>query len=231
MVSISRVLLIFPFIFPALITALPAGKAPLGAAAQSTVVLDATRKADPIALEKSLHSGSNPDIRTKNGVTPLMIASYNGYLAIARVLLRFGANPNLGTLNNTDFYLGKLLSHKNSKSTSLMFAAYAGKLEMVLALIKGGADVNMQDSDGQTALMYAILGDQNWPHKPLDLIRKKIVLALLDAGADAHIADNNGLDAAYYYFQVAGLVPGFGSGFDQDEILAAKDPIYKKMNS
>ena len=82
-----------------------------------------------------LSSGSNPDIRTKNGVTPLMIASYNGYLAIARLLLQFGANPSLETLNNNDFSFGKFLSNKNSKATALMLAAYAGKLEIVLALL------------------------------------------------------------------------------------------------
>lgn len=225
----NRIVIILSLIFPALAAAFPAGKAPLGVAAQGTVVLDATRKADPVQLEKSLNAGSNPDIRTKNGVTPLMIASYNGYLAVARVLLRFGADANLATSNNSDFQLGKLLSNKNSKATALMLAAYTGNLEMILALIKGGADVNMQDSSGQTALMYAILGDTNWPHAPLSLVRKKIILALLDAGADAHIADNNGLDTAYYYFQVAGLVPGFGNSFDHDETLATKDSLYKKM--
>lgn len=227
--GIMRFLLCFSLICPCVVSAFPASKAPLGAAAQSTVVLDATRKADPIQLEKSLNAGANPDIRTKNGVTPLMIASYNGYLSIARLLLRFGANPSLATVANVDFNFGKLLTNKNSKTTALMMAAYIGKLEMVLALIKGGADVNMQDSDGQTALIYAILGDAHWPHKPLDPVRKKIILALLDAGADATLADTNGLDAAYYYSQVAGLVPGFGGSYDLDESVTAKDPIYKKM--
>lgn len=224
-----RILLSFLFLPYSLLVGLPVGKAPLGTAAQSTIVLDATRKADSIQLEKTLSSGSNPDIKTKNGVTPLMIATYNGYITIARILLKFGANPNLFTSLNIDFSLGKLLSNKNSKSTALMLAAYTGKLEMVLALIKGGADVNMQDSDGQTALMYAILGDQSWPHKPLDPVRKKIILALLEAGADATLEDTNGLDAAYYYAQVAGLVPGFHGSYDIDDAVRAKDPIYKKM--
>lgn len=218
--------LIFPYSF---LVPFPAGKAPLGIAAQSTIVLDAVRKADTIQLEKMLNSGANPDIKTKNGITPLIVASYNGYISIARILLKFGANPNLFTNLNTDFHLGKLLSNKNSKTTALMLAAYTGKLEMVITLIKGGADVNMQDSDGQTALIYTILGDAHWPHKPLDPIRKKIIHALLDAGADASIADDNGLDTAYYYSQVAGLVPGFHDSFDVDDTVRAKDPLYKKM--
>lgn len=227
--GIMRFLLCFSLIPTCLISAFPADKAPLGAAAQGTVVLDATRKADVLQLEKSLNGGANPDIRTKNGVTPLMIASYNGYVSIARILLRFGANPSLATIANGDFNFGKLLSNKNHKTTALMMAAYTGKLEMVIALIKGGSDVNMQDSDGQTALMYAILGDTNWPHKPLDPVRKKIILALLDAGADASLADGNGLDATYYYSCVAGLIPGFDGSYDLDDSVAAKDSIYRKM--
>lgn len=229
--GILRFLLNISLILPSIAIALPAGKAPLGAAAQNTIVLDATRKADTLQLEKTLNSGASPDIRTKNGVTPLMIASYNGFATVARMLLKFGANPDLVTNLNADFYLGKLLSNKNSKTTALMLAAYAGKLELVLALIKGGADVNMQDSDGQTALIYAILGDQSWPHKPLDPVRKKIILALLDAGANALLDDKNDLNAAYYYFYVASLVPGFDGSYDTDPSIAQKDPIYKKMTT
>lgn len=226
---ISRIFISFSFLFPVISNPFPATKASLGAAAQSTLVLDATRKANQVQLEKTLNSGANPNIQTKNGVTPLMLASYNGYLNIARILLHFGANPNLSTSLNTDFNLGKLLSNKNSKTTALMLAAYTGKLEMVLALIKGGADVNAQDSDGQTALIYAILGDQSWPHKPLDPVRKRIILALLEAGADTSIRDVNGLDAIYYYSQVAGLILGFDGTYETDDVVRSQDPLYKKM--
>lgn len=201
----------------------------LGKAAHSTLILDATRKNDFGPVKKTLAAGANPDIANANGVTALMLASYHGYTAIAHLLLSHGANPHLATKSNKEFNLGKLLSNKNSKATALMLAAVTGKLDIVMGLIKAGADVNAQDSDGQTALMYAILGDSHWPLKPLDLNRKKIVLALLDAGADAHLADKNGLDASYYYAQVAGLVPGFDGSYETDEIVLKKDPLYRKM--
>ncbi len=162
-------------------------------------------------------------------MTALMLASYHGYTAIAHLLLSHGANPHLATKSNKEFNFGILLSSKNSKATALMLAAVAGRLDIVIALIKAGADVNAQDSDGQTALIYAILGDSHWPLRPLELNRKKIILALLDAGADAHLCDKNGLDAAYYYAQVAGLVPGFGGSYETDESVLKKDPIYRKM--
>ena len=110
-----------------------------------------------------------------------------------------------------------------------MLAAYAGKLEIVYALLKSGAQVNAHDSDGQTALIYAILGDQNWPHNPLSATRKKVIELLLQFGADARIMDANGLDAAYYYSCVAGLVPSFDGRYEKDSDLAAHDDLYQLM--
>ncbi len=192
-------------------------------------LLDATRTANKAQVEKTLKTGANPDIRNAQGITPLMIASYKGYATLARILLSFGANPNLASISNIEFNFGKLLSSKSSKATALMLAALSGNLEIVVALLKAHANPNAQDSDGQTALMYAILADPHWPHKPLDATRKKIILALLEAGADAQLTDNNGLSASYYYSCVAGLIPGFAGDYDNDPETGAKDPLYRKM--
>lgn len=202
---------------------------PLSKAAQNSIILEATRKGDYKPVQKALSAGTNPDIANAQGVTALMLASYHGYSAIAQLLLSHGAATNLITKSNAEFNFGKLLSHKNSKTTALMLAAFAGKLDIVIALIKAGAEVNTQDSDGQTALIYAILADTHWPLKPLDMNRKKIILALLDGGANAHLPDKNGLDAVYYYAQVAGLVPGFDGDYETDENVLKNDPLYRKM--
>lgn len=204
-------------------------RAPLAKAAHNSVLLDATKKDALERARSMLLSGSDPDIMNGNGVTPLMLASYNGYITMVKLLLTHKANVNLATKTNTDFSFGKLLSNKNSKTTALMLAAFSGKLEIVIALLHSGADVNAQDSDGQTALIYAILGDINWPHSPLNSTRKKIIQALLDYGANPNIRDDNGLDAAYYYSCVAGLIPGFGGKYDNDPSVADEDPIYSRM--
>jgi len=201
----------------------------LAKGAQNSVLLDAARKDALERARSMLSGGSNPNSMNINGVTPLMLASYNGYIAMAKLLLTHKAQVNLVTQANTDFNFGKLLSNKNSKTTALMLAAFSGKLEIVIALLRSGANVNAQDSDGQTALIYAILGDTLWPQRPLDLTRKKIVQALLDYGANPNISDKNGLDAAYYYSCVAGLVPGFGGKYDNDPSVANEDPIYSRM--
>ncbi|GMV93853.1 MAG: hypothetical protein AMXMBFR82_36310 [Candidatus Hydrogenedentota bacterium] len=63
-----------------------------------------------------------------------------------------------------------------NKSTVLMVAASAGNTVITRMLIEAGADLDLQDSDDQTALMFAICGQQE---ETVDL--------LLDAGARADI--------------------------------------------
>lgn len=197
---------------------------------QDLVLFDAVKKNAFEQTKKALGSfAKDPDICNKNGVTPLMIASYNGFFPVVKLLLHHKANVNQATLNNSDFELGPFLFNKNKSTQALMFAAFAGSIEIVLTLLKAGALVNAQDSDGQTAMVYAILGDKDWPHQPLSQKRKKIIKILLDFGADAHIADKTGQDAAYYYSCVAGLVPSFNNQFEKDQSHAEQDPLYLAM--
>ncbi len=191
-------------------------------------LLAATKAGNCTAVEKVLLQTKNPDISNKNGVTALMVACYKGHFDVSRLLIAKKAQVNLTTKANSDFNFGKLLS-ASSKTTALMLAAYAGNFELVAALIKAGASINAQDSDGQVALTYTILADQNWPHKPLSEQRKKIIALLLAHGASAHITDVHGLDPAYYYSCVAGLIPGFDNKFDYDVATATRDPLYVRM--
>jgi len=50
---------------------------------------------DSAAVKELLDDGKLPDVRQKNGVTPLMIAAANGDVATANLLLAKGADPNL----------------------------------------------------------------------------------------------------------------------------------------
>ncbi|MCL1941758.1 MAG: ankyrin repeat domain-containing protein, partial [Synergistaceae bacterium] len=69
--------------------------------------------------------------------------------------------------------------------TPLMLAAYLRDEAKVLSLLlEAGADVNAEESDGSTALMYAVEG-----RKP------KNILLLLEAGADAYVVNSHGNSA------------------------------------
>jgi|GEM_PF-3346539 ankyrin repeat protein len=205
-------------------------KAPLVKAAADSMLLNAAKKGESQKIKRILDNNYDPDIRDANGATPLMFASYFGCTPIVQMLLAARANSNLATYSNNAFSFGKLLSNKNSGTTALMLAAFCGKIEIVLALLKSGANPNAVDSDGQTALTYAILADKEWPHAPLNEARKRIIKLLLDFGANPTLCDKNGLNPVYYYSCVAGLVPGFGvRGFDTDPEVAENDPLYKRM--
>ncbi len=79
-------------------------------------------------------------IRTTDGWSPLIAASFYKKTEIVELLLEKQANVNL-----QDKY-GK---------TALMQAAAMGSEDIVMALLKNGANPNLQDQNGRTALMEA----------------------------------------------------------------------------
>lgn len=191
--------------------------------------MEAARSNSREQIQRLLSLGAEPNTLNANGATALMFASFHGSLPIVQFLVSKKANTNLATTSNADFNLGKLISARIKGTTSLMLACFAGRADIAYTLIKAGALVNAQDSDGQTALIYTILGQKDWPHSPLSADRKKIILLLLEQGANPSLTDKNGLDAAYYYSCVAGLVPGFNGSFEKDQMSADNDPILRKL--
>lgn len=220
-------LLFVPFV-SLLCTSLPAGNTP-SAGSLGSRFLEAARNNNPQTIQQLLALGAEPNTRNANGATALMFASFHGSLPIVQFLLSKKANTNLSTLSNADFNLGKLMCPRVKGTTALMLACLSSKLDIVYSLIKAGVFINAQDSDGQTALIYTILGQPDWPHSPLSQARKKIILLLLEHGADPGLTDKNGLDAGYYYSCVAGLVPGFNGAFEKDASQAANDSILRKL--
>ena len=69
-----------------------------------------------------------------------MIASQNGRLQLAELLLKENADPN---------------AHNNKGSTALMFAIHSSHLQIVELLLKEKADPNAHDNEGCTPLMDA----------------------------------------------------------------------------
>jgi ankyrin repeat protein len=79
----------------------------------------------------------------ESGFTALHYAARNGRLDACKLLLLEGANVNALT--------------GAQRSTPLMRAAYCGHLEVVALLLeRGKAQVNVADTDGATALHYAM---------------------------------------------------------------------------
>lgn len=126
----------------------------------------------------------------EEGATPFLRAAQSGDLVLMKLLLQYGADPNLTT---------------DHKVTPLMVASGIGWVEgvtyewspqetydTVKFLLDSGADVNAQDTlDGRTALMGAA-------HKG----RNDIVQLLVDHGADMSLRDIGSRDSIH---SLAGL--------------------------
>jgi len=110
-----------------------------------------------------------PNIRDGKGNSLLMLASYNGHIETARLLLEHGGDPQIAN------DMGQI---------PLAGAAFKGNAEMTRLLIEYGADVNARMPDGKTPLMFAAMFD-----------RAEIIDLLLAHGADASLQTNDGSTA------------------------------------
>ena len=93
------------------------------------------------AVNLLLKANANPNLQTKNGRTPLFIASQKGHTDIVYLLLKASANPNL--------------QYFEDGSTPLYIASQNGHTEIISLLLKANADPNLQCWDGATPLFVA----------------------------------------------------------------------------
>jgi len=87
-----------------------------------------------------INAGADVNIETECNITPLIIASFNGYSEIVKILIQNGAN-----INHRD----------NINRTSLIMACRNGSINTVKILIENNADVNIKNSNGDTAIEIA----------------------------------------------------------------------------
>ena len=93
-----------------------------------------------IILKTLLKNGSNVNLETKYGYTPLHLAAETNTPSFIKLLIEKGANVNA----------------QNSKGFSpLHAAAEKGNFESSMVLIDNGADVNIVDPDGFTPILGA----------------------------------------------------------------------------
>lgn len=115
-----------------------------------------------------LSGGADVNAKDENydGITPLFIAVENGDLAVIRLLLDMGANPN---------------AEDKTGRTPLMFIDSDATPELIKVLIHAGARINSVDDSGNTAILNAI-----------GSAKPEVLQALIDAGADVNMSDETG---------------------------------------
>ncbi|MGP1381980.1 MAG: ankyrin repeat domain-containing protein [Thainema sp.] len=123
-------------------------------------------------VQQLLADGADPNVITKSGKSPLMLAAMYGHKEVMTTLLDAGADPNLR--GDEEFDEGQ---------TALMYIASSffasNRAAVIRLLVEHGADVNAQNDKGQTAL---IIAGEN-----VDAVK-----ALIDAGTDVNLRDNEG---------------------------------------
>ncbi|XP_047131903.1 GA-binding protein subunit beta-2 [Hydra vulgaris] len=112
-------------------------------------LLKAIRKNSDSEVKLILKSGFNPNTLVQEydnkmhiyyNTIPLCVAAANGYVQIARSLIKHGADIN---------------ANNNAWSSPLHLATYCGHESMIKMLIMKNANINLRDSRGNTALHEA----------------------------------------------------------------------------
>ena len=143
-------------------------------------------------VECVLRLKGDPNAQDSRGETPLMYAAREGSAPESAVLLKYGADPSLGNIDN-EFPLGVSSNEEVNKMLTiqlnqwLLAAAGGGSVEEVGRILQAKGDANAQDSSGRTPLMWSI-----------DCLRLPTSMLLLDSGkADANIRRNDGKTALH----------------------------------
>lgn len=145
----------------------------LGISTHAESLATCIAEGDLRAVELFLKAGFSSNSRNKHGVPALCLAARTKRLAVAELLLGFGADIDL--------------QGEDRGYSALMDAAMVGSVEILEYLLSRGANPNLQSKDGQTALVIAV-GRTDIPMAGL----------LLKAGADPEIQDKLGLSARKY---------------------------------
>ncbi len=170
-------------------------------------LLAAAASGDADAAALALRAGARLEVRDELGRTPLLLAVTEDRLAVARLLVALGADPDaLDGQHDTPWLvtgvtgsvaMAELLLRAHPDLTirnryggvSLIPASERGHVAYVRRVAHSGIDVNHVNDLGWTALLEAvILGDGSRSYQ-------QIVRILLDAGADPTIADADGVTA------------------------------------
>ena len=133
-----------------------------------TPLMIAAEKGHINALTLLIKFGADVDLQDKNGKTALHHAVYGSDVSceILSCLIGSGADVNAGTNNGV---------------TPLIIAAENGHINAVTSLVKCGANVDLQDSDGKTALHHAVYGSD---------VSCEILSCLIEMGADVNAGGN-----------------------------------------
>jgi len=113
--------------------------------ASNLTFLQAVKLGERDTVAKKLKQGVNVDDIQDGHYPPLFFASAKGYDDISKMLIQYGANPNIAGRGGW---------------TPLMVASMHGQNKNITLLLDAGANLELQHGQGKTALMVAIEFDK-----------------------------------------------------------------------
>ena len=188
-------------------------------------LLQAAEEGDADAVAVALRAGADIEARDANRRTPLLLASTNDHVGVARVLVAMGADPDaLDDRHDTPWLVTgvtgsvamleallpadpDLTIENRYGGLSPIPAAERGHVAYIKRVVRTDVDLDHVNDLGWTALLEAvILGDGGRRHQ--DVVR-----LLLDAGVDRTIADHDGVTPLQHaesrgYDEIASLLRG-----------------------
>ena len=139
---------------------------------ETALLAEWVKVGDALAVQRMIEHGACVEAVSDDGTTALMVASAEGYLDVARVLLLHNAKVN---------------ARNHDGETPLHFAVRDNRPEIVALLLEHGATVDAINANGVTPLMIAAWSGFD-----------TLVERLLAAGADSELTDDEGSKAATY---------------------------------
>lgn len=158
----------------------------------------AVEQGDLESVREWLASGLSPDFIADRVGSGLMVAAWEGNIAMMELFLKHGARIDLsnrhdeqalqlaawrGHVKAVEWLLahGASVNRPGQRWNALHYAAFADRREIVRLLIELGADINARAPNGSTVLMMTAREG-----------RDELARMLLDAGADARASNENG---------------------------------------
>lgn len=169
-----------------------------------TILMTAARSGDTAVLEALLGAGVDTEARDSfYGETALIWAAVEDHAQAVRVLVEHGAvvDAPSAEMDYPSRRAGQSVLGLGAW-TPVMYAARENSLEAGRALVEASADLDVQDPDGATALVIAIIN-----------AHYEFAGMLLEAGADPNIGDHEaGMGPLYAAVDMHRLAVGHGRG-------------------